>query len=112
MTAYLLIPLGEVHSALIVIVLVRALGGVYREQLIVGPQPVPLSITVGKDAGLQQLVVGGSQTCTSINSQPQRVLQHGLAGSMLQSIRSAQAYLKDVHSAHNQARQGSNLPGL
>ena len=85
MTTYLLIPLGEVHSALIVVVLVGALGGVHREQLVVGPQPVPLCITVGEDAGLQQLVIGGSQTCTSINSQPQQVLQHSFAGSMSHS---------------------------
>lgn len=88
---HLLIPLGEVHCALIVVVLVGALGGVYREQLVVGPQPVPLCITVGKDAGLQQLVIGGSQTCTRINSQLLRVLQHSLAGSVLESNRLAQA---------------------
>ena len=55
--AYLLIPLCDIHSPLIVVVLVGALGGIDRQQLVVGSQPVPLSIRVGKDTRLQQLVI-------------------------------------------------------
>ncbi len=54
---YLLIPLCDVHGALIVVVLVGALGGVDRQQLVVGSQPVPLSITVCEHTRLQQLVI-------------------------------------------------------
>ncbi len=45
---YLLIPLCDVHGALIVVVLVGALGSVDRQQLVVGSQPVPLGVTVCK----------------------------------------------------------------
>ena len=55
--AYLFIPLCDIHETLIVVVLVGALGGVNRQQLVVGSQPVPLSIAVSKDTRLQQLVI-------------------------------------------------------
>ena len=47
--AYLFIPLCHIHGALIVVVLVGALVGIDREQLVVGPQSVPLCVTVGKN---------------------------------------------------------------
>ena len=55
--SYLLIPLCDVHGALVVVVLVGALGGVDRQQLVVGSQPVPLGITVCEHTRLQQLVI-------------------------------------------------------
>ena len=54
---YLLIPLCDVHGAFVVVVLVGALGGVDRQQLVVGSQSVPLSITVREHTRLQQLVI-------------------------------------------------------
>ena len=54
---YLFIPLCHVHGALIVVVLVWALGSIHWQQLVVGAQSVPLCVAVGEDARLQQLVV-------------------------------------------------------
>jgi len=67
--AHLLIAVGEVHEAVVVVVVVWALGPVGGQQQVVGPQAVPLRVCVGKDPRLQQLVVRIADPC-SIASTP------------------------------------------
>ena len=61
---HLLGALHDVHEAVVVVVVVRALGGVDRQQQVVAPQAVPLGVLVGEDAGLQQLVITVVHACS------------------------------------------------
>jgi hypothetical protein len=56
-STHLLVSLHEVHGAVVVVVVVRRLGGVGGQHQVVGPQAVALRVGVGEDARLQQLVV-------------------------------------------------------
>ncbi len=49
--------MGEVHEAVVVVVVVGALGRVGGEEQVVGPQAVALRVRVRENARLQQLVV-------------------------------------------------------
>ena len=60
----LLIAVHEVHEAVVVVVVVRALGRVNGQQQVVGPQAVALCVCVAEDARLQQLVVGVANACS------------------------------------------------
>jgi hypothetical protein len=54
---YLLIPVNEIHETLMVIVVVSTLGSISWELQVVWSQTVPLSIRIGKDPSLEQLVI-------------------------------------------------------
>lgn len=56
-SAHLLIAVHEVHEAVVVVVVVRALGRVDGQQQVVGAQAVALRVRIAEDARLQQLVV-------------------------------------------------------
>ena len=53
----LFVAMPKVHEPLVVIVVVLVSRGIDREHQIVGAQPVPLSVSVGEDPGLEQLVL-------------------------------------------------------
>lgn len=61
--AHLLCAAHEIHEAIVVVVVVRALGGVDWQHEVVASQPVALRVLVGKDAGLQHLVVTVADAC-------------------------------------------------
>ena len=60
---HLLVAVGEVHEALVVVVVVCALGRVGGQQQVVGPQPVALRVRVRENPRLQQLVVRVVDAC-------------------------------------------------
>ncbi len=62
-TARLLVAVHEVHEAVVVVVVVRALGRVGGQHEVVGPQAVALRVRVREDARLQQLVVRVADAC-------------------------------------------------
>lgn len=55
---HLFVSVHEIHGPIIVIVVHGTLGSIRRQLQIVGTKPVPLSIRVGENPGLQQLIVG------------------------------------------------------
>lgn len=61
--ARLLVTVHEVHEAVVVVVVVRALGRVGRQHQVVGPQAMALRVRVREDARLQQLVVRVADAC-------------------------------------------------
>ena len=61
--ARLLVAMHEIHEAVVVVVVVRALGRVGRQHQVVGPQAVALRVRVREDARLQQLVVRVANAC-------------------------------------------------
>ena len=63
--AHLLIAVHEVHEAVVVVVVVRALGRVDGQQQVVGAQAVALRVRVAEDARLQQLVVRVADACAA-----------------------------------------------
>jgi hypothetical protein len=48
----------EVHQAVVVVVVVRALGRVDGQHEVVAAEAVALRVLIGEDARLQQLVIG------------------------------------------------------
>lgn len=64
--AHLLIAMGEVHEAVVVVVVVGALGRIGGQEQIVGAQAVALRVRVREDARLQQLVVRVADACACI----------------------------------------------
>ena len=65
MEAHLLITEGKVHEAIIVAIEMNVLGSIDGQHEVVDAQTIPLSISIGVDAGVQQLVIGGENACTS-----------------------------------------------
>lgn len=61
--AHLLIAVDKVHEALMVVVVVGALGCIGGQQQVIGPQAVALCVGVGEDASLQQLVIRVADAC-------------------------------------------------
>lgn len=62
--ADLLIAVGEVHEAIVVVVVVGALGRVGGQEQVVGAQAVALRVCIREDARLQQLVIRVPNACT------------------------------------------------
>ncbi len=54
---HLLIAVHEIHEAVMVVVVVRALGCIDGQQQVVGAQAVALCVSVAEDTCLQQLVI-------------------------------------------------------
>jgi len=48
---------GEIHSTLMMVIMVGTFWGIDRQQKIIGSQPMPLGIPVRKDTALQHLIV-------------------------------------------------------
>eukprot|EP00878_Enallax_costatus_P034717 GHUV01038535.1.p1 GENE.GHUV01038535.1~~GHUV01038535.1.p1 ORF type:complete len:177 (+),score=26.65 GHUV01038535.1:208-738(+) len=60
----LLVPVHEVHEAIVVVVVMRTLGGVDRQLQVVGAQSVALCVSITEDTRLEQLVVTVCDTCS------------------------------------------------
>jgi hypothetical protein len=60
---HLLVTMHEVHEPLMVVVVVLALWGIHGQQQVVGAQAMTLSVCIGEDASLQQLVITVAHTC-------------------------------------------------
>lgn len=59
----LLISVHEVHGAIMVVVVVRTLGGVDRKHEVIRSQPVSLCISIAEDSGLEHFVITVSNAC-------------------------------------------------
>lgn len=62
---HFLIPVHEVHGAIVVVVVVRTLGCVDWQHEVVGSQPVSLCVSIAEDTGLEHLVITVSNSCNN-----------------------------------------------
>ena len=62
---HLLISVHEVHDSIMVVVVVHVLGCIHRQHEVVGPQPIPLGVSVTEDTCLQHLVITVPNTCNT-----------------------------------------------
>ena len=60
----LLVPVHEVHSTIVVVVVCCTARCVGRELQIVGPQTIALCVGIAEHTSLQELVVAVRDTCT------------------------------------------------
>lgn len=58
MHAYLFIPMHEVHEAIMVVIMMGALGGIGRQHQVVGAEAMPLGVAIGESPALEHLVIG------------------------------------------------------
>ena len=76
--SHLLIAVGEVHEAIVVVVVVGALGRIGGQQQVVGAKAVALGVRVREDARLQQLVIRVANACAWMPTSPAgRTFLHG-----------------------------------